>query len=121
MPVDLLPPCPDSPNCVSSQAEDSAHHVPALSYSGTGEKAFSRLEGIILAFPRTRILKQTDVYIHAEFRTRWLNFKDDVEAILDEKSKTIQIRSASRVGHSDFGTNRRRVESIRKEMNKNEF
>ncbi|MCI0666560.1 MAG: DUF1499 domain-containing protein [Methylococcaceae bacterium] len=108
-----LAPCPDSPNCVSSQAQSGSHFVEPLVYTGPGRVAFAKLKETIANLPGTRIIQSGDSYLHAEFRTRWLKFTDDFEALLDERQSVIQIRSASRVGYWDLGTNRKRVESIR--------
>lgn len=108
-----LPPCPDSPNCVSSQAPVGKHYVDPLVYTGSGQRAFAKLKEVIVNFEGTRIIRASDTYLHAEFKTRWLKFVDDVEAVLDDERSLIHIRSASRVGYWDLGTNRRRVESIR--------
>ncbi|MGH8558145.1 MAG: DUF1499 domain-containing protein [Methylococcales bacterium] len=108
-----LRPCPDSPNCVSSQVDAGDHFVDPLSYTGSGRIAFARLKETIANFPGTRMIQFSDSYLHAEFRTRWLKFTDDFEALLDEQQPVIHIRSASRVGYWDLGTNRRRVETIR--------
>lgn len=108
-----LPPCPDSPNCVSSQAEPGRHFVEPLVYSGTGELAFTKLKEVIAGLPGGHIIESTNSHLSAEFRTPWLKFTDDFEAILEQHGKTIQLRSASRIGYWDFGTNRKRVETIR--------
>ncbi|MFK7778444.1 MAG: DUF1499 domain-containing protein, partial [Gimesia sp.] len=50
----------------------------------------------------------------AEFRSLCFRFVDDVEFLIDSGQNMIQVRSASRVGHSDFGANRKRIESIRR-------
>ncbi len=109
----ILRPCPDSPNCVSSRAGAGSHFVDPLSYTGPGKVAFANLKETIDNLPGTRMIQSSDSYLHAEFRTRWLKFTDDFEALLDEQQRVIHIRSASRVGYRDFGTNRRRVETIR--------
>ncbi|MGH8550970.1 MAG: DUF1499 domain-containing protein [Methylococcales bacterium] len=108
-----LPRCPDSPNCVSSQADAGKHFVEPLVYAGSGQVAFAKLKETIANLPDTRIVQSGDSYLRAEFRTRWLKFTDDFEAILDERQAVIHIRSASRVGYWDLGTNRKRIESIR--------
>jgi len=108
-----LVPCPDSPNCVSSQAVEDNQFVQPITFKGPANQAFSRLERAILALPGSRIIVREDTYIHAEFQTKLLRFIDDVESILDAENHIIHIRSASRVGYSDFGANRKRVESIR--------
>jgi uncharacterized protein (DUF1499 family) len=62
---------------------------------------------------RSRIVKTEDTYIHAEFTSAIFRFVDDVEFYLDDTAKTIHMRSASRVGKSDFGVNRKRMEKVR--------
>jgi uncharacterized protein (DUF1499 family) len=108
-----LAPCPDSPNCVSSQSEDKGHAVAPLRYEGTAEAAMQKLVGIIRGMRGARIKTVQERYIHAEFTSFLFRFVDDVEFLLDDGSKTIHVRSASRVGYSDLGVNRRRVEEIR--------
>lgn len=109
-----LAPCGRAPNCVSSQADDPQRAVAPLEFSGHPTEAFKRLERLIASLSRTRVVSRDGNYLHAEFTTRLLRFTDDVEFLLDESAGVIHVRSASRVGHSDFGTNRRRVEMIRK-------
>jgi uncharacterized protein (DUF1499 family) len=55
--------------------------------------------------------------LHAEFKSAVFGFIDDVDAVLNADQQCIEIRSASRTGYSDFGVNRRRVESIRQAFN----
>ncbi len=116
-PVDgRLAPCPDSPNCVSSQSIDEKHRVEPLGYSGTPEDAFARLKEIILGMKRAKIVEETEDYVHAEFRSALFRFVDDAEFHLDRENGVIQVRSGARVGYSDFGVNRRRVETIRRTL-----
>jgi len=105
--------CPDSPNCVSSQSADPRHAIDPLRYEGTAQKARERLVKAISGMKRVRIVMAEERYIHAEFTSAFFRFVDDVELLLDEGTRTIHVRSASRVGYSDFGVNRRRVEEIR--------
>ena len=69
---------------------------------------------ILQRIPRVRLLCQADDYLHLEVRTAWLRFVDDIEFYWDQQASCIHVRSASRVGYSDLGTNRRRVERIRR-------
>jgi uncharacterized protein (DUF1499 family) len=108
-----LKPPPTTPNGVSSQADDAAHRIAPIRYSGDGAEAFARLRALVTDWPGAAIVQATDGYLQAEFRTRWLRFVDDVEFWLDPEGGVIQVRSASRLGHSDLGTNRRRIEAIR--------
>jgi uncharacterized protein (DUF1499 family) len=105
--------CPGSPNCVSSQAEDDAHRLAPLVFAGDPGGAWARLRAVLDPWPRTRVVTATDMYLHAECTSRVFRFVDDVEFLLDRDAKLIHVRSASRIGHSDLGVNRRRVEAIR--------
>lgn len=106
-----LAPCPGSPNCVSSQASDSTHAIEPLAFTGDAAIAMQRLRAIIEKMPRTRIVEGRADYLYAEFETAVLGFVDDVEFHAD--GAAIQVRSASRLGYSDLGVNRKRIEAIR--------
>jgi uncharacterized protein (DUF1499 family) len=110
----LLLPCPDSPNCVSSQAKDEKHRMDPIIYTGTMEQAKQRLLMVIASMKRTRILEDRGEYIHAVFTSLIFRFKDDVDFVFDDQKKLLHFRSASRVGYSDLGVNRKRMEEIRK-------
>jgi uncharacterized protein (DUF1499 family) len=105
--------CPGKPNCVISQGGDEGHRVDPIRYAGSRAEAVDRLKAILMARPRTRIVKATSDYLHAESTSALMRFVDDVEFFLPEKGGVIHVRSASRVGYSDFGVNRKRVEAIR--------
>jgi len=109
-----LAPCPKSPNCVSTQVSDKKHVIQPFKYSLTLKEAKLKILVIIKSLKRTRIINETENYIHAEFRTRTFKFVDDVEFYFDDTEKIIHFRSASRVGWSDMGVNRKRMENIRK-------
>jgi len=109
-----LAPCPMSPNCVSSQAPDNDHHVEPLPYAGTAAEAMAKLSAIVRSLPRTAIVTEKQDYLHAEFTSAFFRFTDDGEFLVDDAAKVIHVRSASRVGHSDLGVNRRRIELIRR-------
>lgn len=108
-----LSPCPDSPNCVSSQSTDKKHHVEPLRYQDTLAEARDRLVSILHSMGRTTVVTVQENYIHAEFTSRLFRFVDDVEFCFDDDHKTIHLRSASRTGYSDLGVNRKRIERIR--------
>ncbi len=108
-----LAPCPDRPNCVCTQAADDAHRIEPLIYDGTPEEALARLRAALATLPRTRIVTETPDYLHAECTSLVFRFVDDVEFLIDRERKAIHFRSASRVGYSDLGVNRRRMERLR--------
>ena len=83
-----------------------------IPYEGTLEAARTRLLTLLADEPRVRVVGTRQHYVHAVFTTRWLRFRDDVEFSFDVDERVIHFRSASRVGRSDFGANRKRMEHI---------
>ena len=112
-PEGILSPCPDSPNCVSSQSKDPGHAVSPLPYTGTADEVISDLKTIVNQIKRSEIQNESPSYLHVTFKSFLFRFIDDVEFALDENENLIHIRSASRTGYSDLGVNRRRLEKIR--------
>ena len=110
--------CPDSPNCVSSRALDAHHRIEPLATGDDPDAAFARLIDIVRRRPDATVMERSDTYLRVELRTTW--FIDDAEFLLDREHRQIQIRSASRVGYSDLGLNRRRVEEIRSQLQRRE-
>ncbi|MBW4446153.1 MAG: DUF1499 domain-containing protein [Spirirestis rafaelensis WJT71-NPBG6] len=111
-----LAPCPNSPNCVSSQSSDVGHSIAPLTYNSTPEEAIAKLKSVIESLPRTKIITESNDYLYAEFKSALMGFVDDVEFYLDPKANVIQVRSASRLGQSDLGVNRKRIETIRAKL-----
>ena len=110
--------CSSRPNCVSSVAADPGHYVSPIAYSERGDAAFARLRALIESLTGASIIAFAPPYMHAEFKSRVFGFVDDVECLLDAVDRRIHIRSASRVGHYDFGANRKRVEDIRAQFSR---
>ena len=104
--------CPPTPNCVSTTATRESQLMDPIPYDGTADEARARLVEILAAQPRTKIVTEQPAYLHAEWTTGLFRFVDDVEFLIDEQEKIIHFRSASRIGHSDLGENRRRMEQI---------
>jgi uncharacterized protein (DUF1499 family) len=114
----LLSTCPSSPNCVSSQAspEDKEHFIEALSYTTSEIALMAKIDELIEEWPRAQILTQSEDYYHLVMTTLLFRFKDDFEIYVDRKNKQVHFRSASRVGYSDFGTNRKRVTRFKERL-----
>lgn len=108
--------CPATPNCVCSQEADSSHAVDPIRFDGDPAEAWQRLLQILQGWPRTQVITSNERYLHAECTSRIFRFVDDLECLLDEQTKCIHVRSASRTGRSDLGVNRRRVEALRHAM-----
>jgi uncharacterized protein (DUF1499 family) len=105
--------CPASPNCVSTQAADAEHRMEPIPFAGSPDETMQRIEAVIAEMTQTKIVTTEGNYLHAEFRSALFRFVDDVEFLIDPESQLVHFRSASRVGHSDLGVNRRRMKSIR--------
>ena len=107
-----LSPCPPSPNCVSSEpGADATHRVDPLHFTETPEQAWLRLKQAIEALGG-KVVEEKPGYLRAEFTSRIFRFVDDLECRLQPQDRLIHLRSASRVGHSDLGVNRARVQNL---------
>jgi len=108
-----LPPCPSSPNCVSSGDPDPDRRVDPIPFRGTAAGAREDLETVVRSLPRSEVVASSGNIVRAEFQSL-LGFVDDVEFRIHEAAGVIHVRSASRTGYWDLGANRRRVEAIQK-------
>lgn len=102
-----LIPCPESPNCVSSFENDETHGIAPL--NGT----LAQISAILSGLDEANIVNSSSNYLYAEFTSRIMGYVDDVEFMFDEASGMTHVRSASRLGYSDLGANRKRIEAIR--------
>ncbi len=105
--------CPASPNCVVSQGADADHGIAPLAFTGDATAAMATLATVVVDQPRSELIQQTDDYLYFEFTSRLMGFVDDVEFYLDPAAGVIQMRAAARLGQSDLGVNRDRLEAIR--------
>lgn len=104
--------CPPSPNCVSSQSEDF-HQIAPLHYNTDRTTAVAKLLDVIKSQPNSEVIKAEDGYIYSEFTSKFMGYVDDVEFYAPPEGNEIEVRSASRLGESDLGVNRQRIETIR--------
>lgn len=108
-----LSPCPSSPNCVSTLATDESHAITPFRYTKPRAEAKEVLKAVVNSLSRTTLVEEDESYLRYEVTSLLLRFVDDVEFLFDDDTKTIHFRSASRMGYSDLGVNRRRMEEIR--------
>lgn len=107
-----LAPCPATPNCVNTQSSDAKHSIEPFTYSLSSEKAFADIKTVIQSLDRTKVIAETVNYLYVEFTSAIIGFVDDIEFYLAREAKVIHVRSASRLGASDLGVNRQRIETI---------
>ena len=112
-PSKQLSPCPSSPNCVSTQAQDEGHTIAPFRFRKSRAEAKEALKEVIRSLPRTKLVEEDESYLHYEFTSMLLRFVDDVEFLFDDDTNTIHFRSASRTGYGDLGVNRTRMEQMR--------
>ena len=116
-----LPPPRKSPNNEHSQAASFgpayAHTlIEPLPAGPDGTAAIARLRSLIEATPDAQVVKTAPDYLHVQYTTRWMKFVDDAEFWFDPAAQKVQLRSASRLGDSDLGVNRARIETLRKRL-----
>lgn len=106
-------PCPNSPNCVSTEDGRDSHRMERIAIKGTTESAMDKIVEILDSFENSEIVTKRENYVHAEFKSTIFKFVDDVEFLVDPDRNEIRFRSASRTGYYDFGVNRRRMEEFK--------
>jgi uncharacterized protein (DUF1499 family) len=105
--------CPDTPNCVHTGLRHPAGTKPLYLADGLDSGDVMRqLRSVVESLPRVRIVTVTDRYLHAEVTSFLFRFVDDLELLLTDEDELV-VRSASRIGSSDLGTNGRRVDQLR--------
>jgi uncharacterized protein (DUF1499 family) len=113
-----LSPCPNSPNCVSSRAQKARHAIAPFTFEGAPSKEMGRIEMILNSMTGVTVIEFEQNYLYAECKSLIFGFVDDLEFYWSEEEKICHVRSASRLGYSDMGKNRKRVEFIRRQFKK---
>ena len=113
---DIIPICPTSPNCVSSDGTDSEHYIAPFTYIRSSEEAWLATREVATSLSRSKILQERPNYLHIEVRSAFFRFTDDLKLQLRTSDNQIAVYSSSRLGQSDFGVNRDRVEEIREKL-----
>ena len=117
--VRRLEPCPDTPNCVSSQADpgDKEHYLPPIPYSGDKDKnVITIIVEVVANMERSKVTVSEWDYLHAEFKSRVFRFTDDVEFVVDREAQLVHFRSAARLGKADMDANRERMLNVIKQL-----
>ena len=107
----VFEPCPDTPNCVSTQARpgDAEHYLAPIEVSGDADVVMTKAIEVLTKLPRTKLVEQAGTYARLEARSLIFRFVDDIELYLDEEKGLLHVRSAARLGRSDLGVNRKRM------------
>jgi len=113
--------CPQTPNCISSEAGDEDHRIEPFQLKIISAKSWEQVSEVVSTLPRSTVVTSTDTYMHVECKSRIFRFVDDLELYLNMNSGRISIRSASRLGKSDLGVNRKRAEWLRNKLGTSEL
>ncbi len=109
-----LAPCPNTPNCVSSEVPDKS--IEPFYLKDSTAVGWQALLNLLESESEYTIVTKETNYVHAEVRTALMKFVDDVEFQLLPGEQRIAVRSASRLGFSDLGANKRRLKTIRTQL-----
>ena len=118
-----LKPPSNTDNSVTSQASLYPDHpqrrsaeIAPLALRGSGSETIAKLAAVVAGMDGGRVVRADADYLYAQYTTKLMGFVDDVEFWFDPKTGVVEVRSASRVGSSDLGVNRQRIEEIRRRL-----
>ena len=107
-----LRPCPGTPNCVSSESDNPIFNIAPIAFSGSPDQAWATLK-LVVSEQGGAVQDEGKEYLWSTCTVPVFGFIDDVEFRLSTAEGVIHVRSASRLGISDLGVNRGRVEQLR--------
>ena len=107
--------CPDKPNCICTEfVADASHYIDPIGFSqSNAAEVLSRLKNSVLEMGGS-VQVEADNYVAFTFTSSIFRFVDDLEIRIDTDKNMIHLRSASRVGRSDRGVNKKRIEQLKK-------
>lgn len=105
-----LLPLPNTPNCVATQSGQEAQKMPPIPHQSDRQTVQQHLLDILNQWPRTTLVTNEPGYIRVECRSPFFGFPDDIEFMITDTE--IHFRAAARLGYSDMGVNRKRMEKF---------
>ncbi len=109
--------CPDKPNCVSTLTKSKDHKVEPWALTKNTAEVLKAVKDEVSKLSRTELIKETGNSLHFVFTSKIFRYKDDVWFYVDQDNKQLQFKSASRVGYSDLGANKKRMDKLRALLN----
>lgn len=110
-----LNPCGNKPNCVSSvNDKGDSHFIDAIELKESAVETFARIKQFMENELGSNLQSNNDQYMHFTYKSALFGFVDDIEFLWSAEENRVQVRSSSRVGHSDMGKNRERLEKLKK-------
>ena len=112
---DKLTSCPDSPNCVCSEYKnDTKHYIEPIQLSNPLPNDPYNILKKTAESMGGKLQQEGSHYLAYTFTSTIFRYVDDFEIKIDPNTKTIHLRSASRIGYSDAGVNKKRTEQFKK-------
>ncbi|KIL48776.1 hypothetical protein KP77_19870 [Jeotgalibacillus alimentarius] len=108
-----LLPLKDKPNNVSTQTDHDDKRMEPFPYRGSKEESKKRIKSILESMNNIVIKNENDQMVYAIATSSFFKFKDDIDFLFSDEEQVIHYRSASRVGYSDMGVNKKRMNTIR--------
>ena len=108
--------CYPLPNCVSSTTWILYNRTSAFEPAIPIDEAWPKIKDVIRSMPRTQIVEENDVYLHAKCTSLVFRFVDNLELLLQPEENLISVRSSSMIALWDLGVNRWRVYKLRKQL-----
>lgn len=108
-----LPECGVFPNCVNSELSEGGKAIAPLEATS---QQWQELKQWIVAQEDWSITTDTGDFMQAVVKTPMMRFRDDVQLRFVKDKGVIHVRSSSRLGIGDMGTNRQRVEMLRSQL-----
>ncbi|MDA7916495.1 DUF1499 domain-containing protein [Verrucomicrobia bacterium] len=108
--------CPTTPNCINSQSDDPDYSMDPIPFNVPADQTIPLITSFLNSLPRVEVIEISNLYVAAVFRSKLIGYPDDVEFLMDQDKKLIHFRSASRIGVSDLGVNRKRMSQLTQDL-----
>jgi len=109
----ILPQCGWLPNCINSQSGRGAQASEPISANA---EQWQQLKAWIAQQQDWQISVDDGNFLQAIIKTPIMKFRDDIQLLFLPEDQLIQVRSSSRIGISDLGTNARRIKTLRDQL-----
>ena len=109
----ILPQCGWLPNCINSQSGRGAQASEPISANA---EQWQQLKAWIAQQQDWQISVDDGNFLQAIIKTPIMKFRDDIQLLFLPEDQLIQVRSSSRIGISDLGTNARRIKALRDQL-----
>jgi len=108
--------CYPLPNCVSSNTWVPYNWTPKFEPAIPQDEAWIKIKKVLSEWPRTKIIEENNIYIHAKCTSLVFRFVDNLELLLHPEQNLISVRSSSTIALWDIGVNHWRIYKLRSQL-----